>query len=58
MQLTEDEIKVARAAVRGSLDLRTRYVKLFTEDKKMKRRQTLFKTKEIPLLKSLLKKLK
>lgn len=58
MELTPDELKVVRAAVRGSLELRTRYVKLMTEDNKMKRKQKLFKEKEIPLLKSALKKLK
>jgi hypothetical protein len=56
-QLTEDELKVVRAAIRGSLDLRTRYVKLYSEEPKMAR-QKLFKEKEIPLLKSALKKLK
>jgi len=57
-QLTDDELKVVRAAVRASLDLRTRYVKLFTEDANMKRKQKRFREKEIPLLKSALKKLK
>jgi hypothetical protein len=58
IELTNDETKVVIAAVRGSLDLRARYVGLFTEDKKMQRKQVLFKNKEIPLLKSALKKLR
>jgi hypothetical protein len=57
-QLTEDELKMVRSAVRASLELRTRHVKLFTEDAKMKRNQKRFREKEIPLLKSALKKLK
>jgi hypothetical protein len=56
--LTPDELTVVCAAVRASLDLRQRYVKLFTEDPKMKRKQTRFTNKEIPLLKSALGKLK
>jgi hypothetical protein len=58
MELTEDEKKVVRMAVRGSLELRTRYVKLVTEDKKMQRKQARFIKTEIPMLKSALKKLK
>jgi hypothetical protein len=57
-KLTEDEMKVVRAAVRSSYDLRYRYVMLITEDAKMKRKQKRFKEKEIPLLKSVLGKLK
>jgi hypothetical protein len=54
--LTPDELTVTRAAVRASLDLRQRYVKLVPEDTKMKRKRTRI-LKEIPLLKSALGKL-
>lgn len=57
MKLTDDEVKVVRAAVRGSIDLRMSYVKCYTEDNKMKRKQKRFKEKELPLLKSALRKL-
>jgi hypothetical protein len=53
---TPEEASVVRAAIRGSLDLRVRYVGLFTEDKKMQRKQARLR-KEIPWLKSALKKL-
>lgn len=56
--LTLQELKVVRSAVRNSLDLRRRYVALMTEDTKMKRKQARFKATEIPALKSALKKLK
>jgi hypothetical protein len=55
--LTTQERKVVRAALKASLDLRSHYVKLFTEDRKMKRRQALFLKTEIPALKSALSKL-
>jgi hypothetical protein len=56
-KLTPDEIKVVRAAVRGSIDLRSRYCKLQTEDPKMGRKKVLLR-KELVHLKSALKKLK
>jgi len=58
MNLTKEENKLVQEAVRNSLDLRQRYVKLFTEDKTMKRRQKLFSEKEIPTLKNALRILK
>jgi hypothetical protein len=57
MNLTEDEMKVVRMAVRGSIDLRSRYVKLRPEDKKMERKQIRLR-KELVHLRSAQKKLK
>jgi len=56
-ELTDDEIKVVRMAVRGSIDLRARYVKLQSEDKKMQRKQARC-SKELVHLRSALKKIK
>jgi hypothetical protein len=56
-ELTTAELKVVRAAIKGSLDLRERYVRLMPEDKKMHRRQASLR-REIPLLKSALAILK
>jgi len=44
--------------VRGSIDLRQGYIKLFTEDKKMQRKQARFRNTELPLLQSALRKLR
>ena len=54
---SEDERKAVIRAVRSSIDLRARYTKLFTEDKKMRLKQKRFRDKELPVLRSALKKL-
>lgn len=58
MNLTEPEKIVVKSAVRNSLELRQRYVRLRTEDAKMQRKQKRFREIELPLLKSALAKLR
>lgn len=54
---TPDELRAVRVAVRGSINLRNRYVALRYEDPKMKRKQMRLR-KELVHLRSAQKKLK
>jgi hypothetical protein len=55
--LSDPENEAVQRAIRGSLDLYRRYVKLRSEDTRMTRKQAA-KRKEIPLLEEGLRKLR